>query len=413
MHASASVSPDEGEVDRNPAPVKVLIVDDDATFRVLCRALLNDSAATSYIVEEAGTAAEAMDAFAAHAFDCVLLDYRMPETSGTELMERLRKVGADTPPFIILTAVGSEDVAMEAMHAGAADYIPKHQANPGSLNRAISNCVEKSRLRRSVEERTRVLIEMTQELEKKNFELRRFYHMISHEIKTPLSASREFASLVADGVMGEINEQQKSALTYVIEGCDQIARHFNELIEVARSDTGKMSMKMARISVESILDRCVSGVLPAVSQKRITLERLDIEELPDIYVDAFRIAQVLSNLLSNAIEHTPDRGRINVSAERSDDRHVCIIVQDFGRGIDAEDLPHIFDRLFQANTEAHTAHGGQGLGLGLSIAREIVEMHGGRVEVESEVGVGSTFYVYLPIDSPETEAASLRSATVT
>ncbi|MGD8324412.1 MAG: ATP-binding protein, partial [Gammaproteobacteria bacterium] len=162
----------------------------------------------------------------------------------------------------------------------------------------------------------------------------------------------------------------------------------------------------SHVSVESILDRSVSSVLPAVSRKRITLERFDVDGLPKIEVDDFRIAQVISNLLTNAIECSSDRGRINVSAELADDAHVCIVIQDFGEGIDAEHLPRIFDRLFQGHVELRTTHGGKGLGLGLSIAREIVALHGGRIEVESDLGAGSTFFVYLPINAPAHSLAS-------
>jgi DNA-binding response OmpR family regulator len=164
-----------------------LIVDDDAAFRRLCREYLRHQSEVRYEITEAATGQQAVDSFDPCAFDCILVDYRLPDTSGTGLMRRLRPEEEITTPMIMLTAVGSEDVAMDALHSGAADYIPKHKVSDQSLHRAISSAVEKARLRKSVRERTEKLKQANEQLRLKNAQIQRFYHTVSHEIKTPLS----------------------------------------------------------------------------------------------------------------------------------------------------------------------------------------------------------------------------------
>ncbi len=233
------------------------------------------------------------------------------------------------------------------------------------------------------------------ELRKKKREVQHFYHTVSHEIKTPLTAIREFISLIADGIAGDTTEQQDQMLTYAIQGCDQIAALFNDLIDSARLDTGKMTLKVALEDVESIVARSIASVAADAASRNIRLDRILDPGLPRIAVDPDRVVQVVSNLLSNAVKHSENGGTVAIRARCAefDNEFLEIEVRDCGSGIDSQHLPHVFDRLFQVRDDDCTT---TGLGLGLSIAREIVALHGGQIFVESEVGVGSAFRVRLP-----------------
>jgi len=377
---------------------RVLIVDDDPAFRRLCKEYLSEAGAAPCQVAEVSTAGDAVARCGEQQFDCLLIDYNLPDGSGTELLPKLRQHCGPLTPMIIMTGVGTEQIAIEALHCGAADYIPKDRVSGTSLTRAVRNSIEKASLQHSINDRNERLERVNDELRRKNDQIQRFYHCVSHEIKTPLTAAREFISLVSDGVFGSISAEQSEALNYALQGCDQIADHFNELIEVSRLETGKLRLEKSKVTIEQLVTLSVASVSSAIEDKRIILQQDLDDDLPPIYVDSSRIAQVLSNLLSNAHKFTDEGGMITVFAYCSADRRSVVIgVHDTGCGIAARDLPHIFDRLYQAEAHADSMSS-RGLGLGLSIAREIVTLHGGEVQVESESGRGSVFRVVLPIE---------------
>lgn len=380
--------------------IRLLIVDDDGAFRRLCREYLRHQPDVRYEITEASTGIEASTSFDPSSFDCVLVDYRLPDTSGTGLMRALQSEERASVPMIMLTAVGSEDIAMEAVHSGAADYMPKHRVSEKSLHRAISYVVEKDRLRRSVRERTEKLQRANEELRRKNDQIRRFYHTVSHEIKTPLTAAREFIALIAEGVMGEVSDRQRETLEHAIQSCDQIAAHFNDLIESTRLETGKLRIDRAPRDLGTLIRQSVMSIKAMLDEKELVLEQDIPAELPQVDVDGSRIVQVLSNLLGNAVKYTDSGGLVEIRAHYdSADHRVWVSVRDTGCGIPAEHLPRIFERLYQVDERSH-ASTHAGLGLGLSIAQEIVGLHGSELSVDSEVGSGTTFRFSLPAQHP-------------
>ena len=378
--------------------IRVLLVDDDKTFRALCKRFLQNRTDRQYEVIEAASGAEACGLYSRGDIDCVLIDYRLPDATGTGVMRTLQPGVDPGTPMIVLTAAGSEEVATESLHAGAADYLPKSRITSCSLRRAIDHAVDKARLHRSIAERRAQLEAANIQLQKRNDEIRRFYHTISHEIKTPLTAAREFIALVADGVVGPATDRQQEMLSHALDSCDQIAQHFNDLIESTQLEIGKMRIRKRLGSVDQTLTRSIMSVAPTVAAKGLRLERQIEPNLPDLNIDTGRIVQVLSNLLGNAVKFTESGGCISIAARRCVEQpdYVEIEVRDTGCGISAEHIARIFDRLYQVQT-AGDALMGAGLGLGLSIAKDIVDLHDGDIAVRSESGVGTSFFVRLPI----------------
>ena len=409
MPAPAAPALPDRTTSRDPLPsIRVLIVDDDEAFRALCRAYLQANTAVRYEVGEAATG-EGASRRLAEEYDCLLVDYRLPDTSGTGLMKSLQLEHAEggSPPMILLTAVGSEDVATEALHCGAADYLTKHRLSEASLHRAIWNAVERTQLQRSIQERNARLEEANEQLRRKNDQIQRFYHTISHEIKTPLTAAREFICLAADGVTGPVTKEQLEVLSYAVESCDQIAAHFNDLIESTRLDTGKLRLEKEPTHVEKIIRLSIASVRSIAQAKRVTLTEQLGRDLPILVVDASRIAQVVSNLLVNAVKFTEPGGRVTVASEfDAEQERVVVRVADTGCGIAPEHLSHIFERLYQVGESGESGEAGSGgLGLGLSIAKDIICLHGGAIDVRSVLGQGSEFFFSLPVDSAGTHGA--------
>jgi PAS domain S-box-containing protein len=236
-----------------------------------------------------------------------------------------------------------------------------------------------------------------QDLLRKNDEIQNFYHTLSHELKTPLTSAREFISIVMDGLAGPLNATQHEYLGIARESCNQLRVCINDLLDATRLETGKLSLEQKPDSLTGIVQRVVSTLQPAAQGKNIRLTCEIEAELGAVLVDAYRISQVVTNLLNNALKFTAEEGQIFVQVGESLESPgwAEVIVKDTGCGIPEEQHDRIFDRLYQVKSgDAATE---QGVGLGLYICRELVRLHGGEITVQSAVGSGSTFTFTLPL----------------
>ncbi len=375
-----------------PRPARVLIVDDDAVFRSLCRRRLSRDDRSDNTCDEVSTAVDALAAVSPGSHDCLLVDYRLPEMLGTELVEQMKtKLGKAMPPVIVLTADGGESAATQAVRVSAADFMSKQDAGTASLCRSVRNAVEQGRLRANVRRQHEQLLAANAALVERAQHIDRFYHTVSHEMKTPLTGAREMTSIMRDELLGALTGEQKEALDDVLVCCDQLARQFHDLLDMTRLDTGKLSLKLERASLESVIRRCLTLAAGEAERRSITLERHGEFDLPDVVMDASRISQVVSNLLNNAIKFTDADGRVRIVIRRSDDgERLRVRIVDTGTGISREDCQRIFDRLYQV--DEHGSDGrNSGIGLGLSIARDIIEGHGESLQVRSRLGAASSF----------------------
>ena len=383
------------------APVSVLLIDDDPASTHLCSRFLERDSSKKYQLVTCESAAEGVRECVAGSFDIVLIDYYLPGSSAVQVLGKIHeRLGENAPPAIVLTAGNSVQAATNAMRAGASDFIAKSALSPESLARSIENAVEKSQLERTARHRNEKIREMNGMLVRKGEELQRFYQSVSHEVKTPLAAAREFIALTLDGVAGPINEKQTEFLTYAIDSCDQITAHFNDLLEMTRLDTGKVTLDLEWGSLDSVVARCLASASAAVEARQLYVQTKKPDSIPELRFDVNRVIQVLANLLNNAVKFSPPKGKIVLTvAETDDKRRVRISVADEGCGIHENELPQVFERLYQAQVEGEQQMEA-GLGLGLSIAREIVLLHGGTIWAESFLGRGSTFYFELPVEGP-------------
>ncbi len=383
-------------------PITVLIVDDDPAFGYLCGRVLEDDKHIKYTVVRAGDYDEAIKVFDPDVIDCALLDFNLPRFDGCQLMQYFHATYPNWfGPVVIITSGGSEEIAVDVMRAGAADYIPKQSIANSSIQRAMANALEKAKLKKAIFERNKALELANDKLARRNNEISRFYHRVSHEIKTPLTAAQMLISMLHEGLVGEISEQQRSIIGQAIESCDELTSLFNDLVECTRMDAGKLRVNRKPGQLDAMVQRAVLAVSPVADARAITIVTAVDDDLPELFVDAGRIVQVLANLLGNAIKFTQPGGRVSVCAQLAAHQSgfVEVCVTDTGMGIDAKDLPRIFDRLYQVN-DVGDAVVGAGLGLGLTIASELIQLHGGNITVKSEPGVGSAFTVVLPIGSP-------------
>src|SRR5215204_162565 len=220
-----------------------------------------------------------------------------------------------------------------------------------------------------------------------------FLATISHELRTPLSAILGWARMLRLGQITKENETK--ALDTIERNARAQAQLVDDLLDVSRIITGKLRMDVRPSDPNSFIDAAVESVRPAAEARGVRLQKVIDTGAISIPGDPVRLQQVVWNLLSNAIKFTPRGGRVQIRSERVNS-HLEIVVSDTGQGISAEFLPHVFDRFRQADQKTSRQHGG--MGLGLSIVRHLVELHGGTVRAQSEgEGRGATFTVMLPI----------------
>ncbi len=392
--------------------LKILVIDDNPADRELYRQFLIDDFDQEYEFFETGLGKEGVKICSSKEFDCILLDFHLPDVDGIEFLNLLDRETKTKVPVIMLTGQGNETIAVDALRAGAADYLPKRVASTESLKRTINNAVEKYHLRNAVENQTHRLQKKNRELTRKHEEIQRFYQTVSHELKTPLTSVKEFVCIILDGLAGPINDEQKEYLSLVKESCEQMANGVNDLLDVTRLETGKYRIELEPNNIEKVIHHIVNSMKVIAKQKLITLDMQLDENLPDVYMDPKRIEQVLTNLINNAIKFTDKYGKIFVKGRLESDKsdYIKISVTDTGCGIAADDLKKIFERLYQVKPEHNpnaTSTSAGGLGLGLNICKELVNLHEGKLTVESKVGTGSTFSFTLPIYHEDTGLDSL------
>ena len=336
----------------------------------------------------------------------VLLDYQIGERTGLDVLVDAKAAGYGGP-VIMLTGHGDEDIAVEALQAGAADYLRKGSMTRKSLRRAIGNAIEKNMLQMALTEHRSELEEANRSLTERNSEIRRFYQTLSHEMKTPLTVAREFIAMVTDGLLGRVTDAQTDSLRVALESCDQMTVLINDLLDVTRAETGKLQLQRRILAPGPIIRKLVASVRPLAESTALTLELDESDRCADVFADEARVVQVISNLVRNAIKFTPEGGvvTVRVGTDQSEAGFVRISVIDNGVGIAEGDVTQVFGRLFQSDEELALEKGG--LGLGLHLCQQLVELHGGRIWCESRLGEGSAFHFLLPTASTTRTEVSL------
>src|SRR5438874_917189 len=213
--------------------------------------------------------------------------------------------------------------------------------------------------------------------------------VVAHDLRNPLNTVSMAVSLMLESTPPE-RVQERRQVEIVRRAADRMNRMIQDLLDVKRMESGRLGIEIRAEPPSAIINDTIDMLRPLASGSTIRLETNLEDDLPMVLADSSRIQQVLSNLVGNAVKFTPRSGRITVCAEQIDSE-VRFAVIDTGPGIPAEQLPHIFGRFWQAQTSDR-----RGIGLGLAIAKGIVEAHNGRIWVESHVGLGSTFYFTLP-----------------
>jgi signal transduction histidine kinase len=266
----------------------------------------------------------------------------------------------------------------------------------GTLAAQSALAIHNARLFREIEEKGRELAQANQHKSE-------FLANMSHELRTPLNAVIGFSEVLGEEMFGELNEKQAEYVDDIHTSGRHLLSLINDILDLAKVEAGRMELDVTTFAIREALGNALTLVSERAARGGITIESEIDESLADMTGDERKIKQILLNLLSNAVKFTPEGGRVTLTASGTESALV-IAVRDTGVGISAEDQERIFEEFRQVGTDY--ARKVEGTGLGLTLTRRFVELHGGEIVVDSELGAGSEFRITLPFELPVAAAQS-------
>lgn len=266
-----------------------------------------------------------------------------------------------------------------------------------TARKKLEEALEKERenLEKTVTKRTEILNQSLKALEKAHKLKDQFLSNMSHELRTPLNAIIGFTDLLEMQYYGTLTEKQDEYIKLIQSSGKHLLDLINDLLDISKIDAGSMELFFQGILLEELINEAISAFGAQISNKSIELITYITPDITTIETDRRKLLQILLNMLSNAVKYTPVNGKINIKIEKSDDSHLKISIIDTGIGIEKTKIKEIFSEFYQLNQVRDQALGGTGLGLALS--KRLTELIGGEIGVESELKIGSTFWITLPI----------------
>lgn len=390
---------------------KVILVDDNEDHLDLLSLSLSSDRARDYIgsltVHTYREAVEAIANLPAEGPVVIITDYSMPGNSGLDWLPDFLK--SNVGPVILLTSAGDEHVAAEAFRAGASDYLIKSDVleSPELLYESIQESLRKYKLEQRYDELSRRLKLANKELERKNQRLseltdsaHRFVDNVAHEYRTPLTVIHEFASIMYDGIGGELSDQQEEYLQYIMNATQDLSQMVDDFLDSSKLKTRTLRVDRMGHSVDSIINSIRPVIRARSERKQIHITEEIVPGLPDVFCDLEKVGRVIINLMVNAIKFSGEGDTIHLWARPLGDDGVEIGLTDYGIGMTEEEVELVCERFRQVGDPQRTSE--KGFGLGLNIAKELIWINLGDFNIESKQGEGSTFAFTLPIDDKAT-----------
>jgi signal transduction histidine kinase len=358
---------------------RILVIDDDEVTLLTCRRTLEKS---GYEVETCDNGLQGIQRFKAAPAQVVLVDLKMPQMDGLQVIEQVRALDPGAI-VVLITGYATIAAAVDAMKAGAYDFLPK-PFTPEELRLTVNRCVERWSLAAESEK-----------LRRQKEELQRtFATFVSHQLKAPLVAVKQYLDVLLHTSTQPLPD---TALTWIGRSQERLAEMLaiiEDWLTLAKIEGEQLADKEATTDLCAIARKTVDAIRDQAEPARVSV---DLQLPPDgeawVRGDAVALGSVAANLIGNAIKYNRPEGRVTVGVSRERDMTV-LSVNDTGFGIPEECLPHLFTEFYRVKTEE--TGGIPGTGLGLAISKKIVEGLGGTIHVSSRLGAGSTFVVRLP-----------------
>ncbi len=323
----------------------------------------------------------------------VITDLYLPDGNGLELLSS--KKNDCEYPLIVMSGQGDEKKAVEAIKAGAFDYLVKSDKSLAFIPTIVKMVLREWDTLQQKKLAEIKMIEAKEEAVRANEAKTDFLAKISHELRTPMNSILGFAQVLSMNFDEPLTVNQKNNVNYILKAGRHLLTLINELLDMSHVESGLVTISQKDVNVKILLDELVAIVKPLADEKNIKIfSKLTSDS--DIYawVDIKRLRQILLNLIGNAIKYNVMGGSITFECEKTSKNTICIQVQDTGIGISQDKIDDIFKSFCRLENESNIA---EGTGIGLNIAKGLVELMDGSIRVESVLGEGSCFTIELPI----------------
>ncbi len=368
--------------------LRVLLVDDDEEDYLIVKRLMANINYAPFVLEWEPDSAQAVRRIAERAHDAYLIDYRLNGQTGLELIGSIN-LFERVAPFIILTGASDELIEQQALDMGIADYLVKGSFGSELLSRVLRYSIQRKLLEA---QRMQQLIDVNRSKDE-------FIALASHQLRTPATAVKQYVGMLMDGYAGELTSDQMRMLKTAYQSNERQLLVVNDILKIAQLDLDKVMLKPRRCNIGRLIATVLKDVYPAAIERsqHIVVNQPKEPARSSVDGDFFRMA--IGNIIDNASKYTPEGGTITITIESYDNGPTTIEVRDEGVGIAAQDMEKLFKKFSRIQNPLSVKVGGTGLGL--YWANEIIELHGGTVQVSSVVGKGTTFLVTLPpVSSP-------------
>ena len=369
-------------MENNKTPLRVLLIDDDEDDYLIIRRLFENIPKSSFTLEWVSDVDTAYTLISEVNHDIYLVDYRLGGMTGLELLKPLDLPARDQP-FIILTGAGDKTIEIKAMKAGVADYLVKGKFDAELLTRVLHYSVQ-----RKIMERQRV-----QELMEINESKDEFISLASHQLRTPATAVKQYVGMILQGFVGDVDPAQKDFLERAYASNERQLDIINDILRVARLDLNKLKLDRQDIDIPKMIQEIASDLEPEYKAKNQQLKIVTPKEPCFVSADYTYLSTAINNIIDNASKYSYKDSTVTVVVS-STEEHCTITVSDSGVGIGQEDIGRLFKKFSRISNPLSIE--ANGTGLGLYWTSEVVNLHGGNIEVTSKLEEGTSFTITVP-----------------
>lgn len=364
-----------------PKTTKVLLVDDDEDDYIIIRRTFDKIPDSPFELDWTNSFEDAKKLITSQKYDLYLIDYRLGKHSGLDLL-KLAEPDKRVEPFIILTGAGDERIQKKAIQLSASEYLVKGEFGSELLSRTLKYAIGRKEID---QQKLEHLVELNRAKDE-------FISIASHQLRTPATGVKQYLGMLMEGMVGDLSADQIKIITKAYKNNERQLRIVADLLKVAQVDAGKMTLHISEVDVTSAIKDILSD-LGDVFRARDQIVEFDSKTTHMAYIDYDAIRMVLENIIDNASKYSPEHTKIQIFFTEKKDS-VTVHVNDQGVGVEEKDQSRLFEKFSRIDNPLSTKVGGSGLGLYL--AKQLVDLHGGTITYKPNPEGASEFLISLP-----------------
>lgn len=362
--------------------VRVLVIDDDEEDFFILKKTFQKIPNSPFILDWTPSFEEGLKRIGEKKHDIFLIDYRLGEYTGLDLLKRA-EAERRSEPFILLTGTDDREVEWRSMRLAAADYLIKGTINSEVLSRTLYYALQRKQIEK---QRLQHLMDLSRSKDE-------FISIASHQLRTPATAVKQYLGMVLEGFVGDVDPKQRTLLVKAYDNNERQLRIVSDLLKVAQVDAGQVMLKKEEVSLNVLLEDVIHDLASILSDRSQTIAFYPAADDPKVLIDLDSIRMVFENLIDNASKYSEEGKQIAIGVENTPSK-VTVAIADEGVGIAMGDRHRLFEKFSRLDNPLSTKVGGTGLGL--YWAKKIVMLHGGTLQHNPNVPQGSVFSVGIP-----------------